>query len=92
MTYSSSIDALIAAAEGEGNHVEQFSTGWTKVREVIHMALPMSDELCARTLKKNSLRFWSSEATPHNRAEEGFTDDLERVSISFPRRSASTNI
>lgn len=84
MTYSALIDSVIDAAEAEGNHVEQVSTGWTKVREVAHMALPMSDELRARMSKKNSLRFWSSGATPHNRAAEGFTDDLEKVSISFP--------
>jgi len=84
MTYSSLIDAVIAAAEAEGNHVQQISTGWTKVREVAHMALPMSEKLRAQMLEKNSLRFWSSGATPHNKAEEGFTDDLEKVSISFP--------
>lgn len=84
MTYSSLIDAVIATAEAEGNHVEQVSTGWTKVREVAHMANPMSDELRARILETTNLRFWFSEATPHNKAEEGFTDDLEKVSISFP--------
>jgi hypothetical protein len=84
MTYSSLIDDVIAAAEAEGNHVDQVSSGWTKVREVAHMACPMSDELRARTLEKNSLRYWSSKATPHNRVEERFTDDIEKVSISFP--------
>lgn len=92
MTLSPLIDVVIAAAEAEGNHLEQISTGWTKVREVAHMAFPMSDELRAQTMTKNSLHFWSSDATPHNRAEEGFTDDIEKVSISFPACSVAERI
>lgn len=84
MTLSPSIDAVIAAAEEEGNHVEQVSTGWTKVREVAHMARPMSDGLRVRLSQSTDLRFWSSAATPHNKAEQGYTDDTEKVSISFP--------
>lgn len=84
VTYSSSIDALIAAAVAEGNRVEHISKGWSKVREVVHMALPLSDELRTQTVKTNSLRYWSSAATPHNKADEGFTDDIEQVAISFP--------
>ena len=84
MTFSSSIDGAITAAEAEGNRIEQVSTGWSKMREVVHMAMPMSEGLRARMMEKDGLRFWSTEATPHNRAEEGFTDDIEKVSISFP--------
>lgn len=85
MTYSSAIDAVVLAAEAEGNRVVEISTGWTKVREVVHMALPLSDELRATVLAEQKLRFWSVDGTPHNKAEQGFTDDFEKVSISFPR-------
>jgi hypothetical protein len=32
-----------------------------------------------------SLRYWSSERTPHNLAEEGFICDDHQVGLSFPR-------
>lgn len=84
MTYSLLIDDAIAIAESYGNEVNNISTGWDRVREVVTMSLPMSDQLRALLSEKDSLRFWSSEPTPHNHAEEGFTDDNEKVSISFP--------
>jgi hypothetical protein len=30
------------------------------------------------------LRYWSYEGSPHNRAEEGFLDDLAKIAIAFP--------
>lgn len=84
MTHSLLIDDAIAIAESYGNKVKDASTGWSRIREVVTMSLPMCDQLRADLSEKNGLRFWSSEPTPHNRAEEGFTDDNEKVSISFP--------
>ena len=86
MTYSSAIDAVISAAEAEGNRVVEVSSGWNKVREVVHMDLPLSSELQTTIMAEHKLRFWSADATPHNKAEQGFTDDFEKVSISFPRK------
>lgn len=83
MTLSALIDEVIMWAEVENNRVELVSTDWTKVREVVQMVLPMSDPLKARVLAETQLRYWSVDATPHDRAAEGFTDDGEMVSISF---------
>ena len=85
MTFSRAIDAAVASAEAEGNAVSEISTGWTKVREVVHMQSPMTDVLRSLLERDFQLRYWSTQPTPHNKAEEGFTDDTEKVAISFPR-------
>lgn len=85
MSYSSAIDALVAAAVVEGNFVAQVSTGWEMVREVVHMELPISDDLLLKTRSESKLTFWSFGPTPHDSATLGFTDEAERVAISFPR-------
>ncbi len=84
MTYSPAIDHAISLAKMEGNTVVEISTGWTKVREVVYMQEPLSDALRAALLAIPELRAWVVQPTPHNRAETGFTDDHEKVSISFP--------
>ena len=84
MTYSPVIDRAVQLAEAEGNSVSEISTGWMKVREVVHMGAPMSDSLRSKLSEMPELRAWSTQRTPHNRAEAGFTDDAQKVSISFP--------
>lgn len=85
MSYSESIDKAVQEAVADGNAVADVSTGWTKVREVIMMEKPLSNRLRLLLDKNNRLRFWSTEATPHNRAEDGYTDDIDKVAIAFPR-------
>ena len=85
MSFSTAIDAVIALAKANGNHVVEISTGWEKVRQVVHMALPMSQALHDAVAAEDELRFWTSDATPHNRATCGFIDDLEKVAIEFPK-------
>ena len=85
MTYSTAIDSVVKKAIADGNRVLEISTGWTKVREVVRMESPISDETRIFFDKNNRLRAWSTEQTPHNRAEEGYTDDVDKVAISFPR-------
>lgn len=84
MTLSRLIDEAVALAQAEGNGVKEVSTGWTKVREVVHMTKPMSPALLGKLSAVPQLRGWSVEPTPQNKAERGFTDDAEKVSISFP--------
>jgi hypothetical protein len=84
MTLSRAIDEAVSLAEADGNKVKEVSTGWTKVREVVHMEHPMSAQLMARLSSMAQLRGWAVEPTPQNKAEQGFTDDAEKVSISFP--------
>jgi len=84
VTYSSAIDRAVVLAESDGNSVAEVSTGWTKVREVVHMTAPLSDGLWSKISEIPGLRPWSAQRTPHNRAEIGFTDDTQKVSIAFP--------
>ena len=84
MTSSPAIDDAIAVAEAEGNMLVEVSTGWSKVREVAHMRDPIGPASRSKLGQDKRLRAWASERTPHNRADEGFTDDVEKVSISFP--------
>jgi hypothetical protein len=84
MTCSSMINLAISLALAEGNVLMEISTGWTEIRKVAQMRDPLSESLRSSLLGIPGLRFWTVRPTPHNRAEAGFTDDLERVSISFP--------
>ena len=80
------IERLIERAKAEGNEVVAISEGWKKVRQVFHMRADISDPLWAEmTESEPGLRSWTSEATPHNRAERGFTDEATAVAVSFPR-------
>ena len=85
MTQSEAIDSVIENAISDENKVLDITTGWTKVRAVIRMELPLSTRVREIFDKNNRLRSWSSEGTPHNRAEEGYTDDIDQIAISFPK-------
>jgi hypothetical protein len=85
MTYSTAIDAAISLVEAEGSTVRDILTGWTKIREVVYINEPMTDALRSRLAADPRLRYWVTKSTPHNKREEGFTDDTEKVSISFPK-------
>ena len=85
MTYSIVIDSVVQTAISDGNKVLDISTGWTKVREVVRMQNSRSDNVKEMFDNDVRLRFWTVEPTPHNRGEEGYTDDTNKVSISFPR-------
>ena len=84
MTVSPAVNDAIATAEAEGNSLVEVSTGWSKVREVAHMHDPLGPASRAKLDQDGRLRGWISERTPHNRGDEGYTDDAEKVSISFP--------
>ncbi len=79
------IERAIEKAKAEGNEVVTISEGWEKVRQVFHMKADISGPLWAEiTQSEPGLRSWTSEATPHNVAERGFTDELTAVAVSFP--------
>ncbi len=81
---SKSIEDVVQQSLADGNSVVEVSEGWTKVRQVVYMRLPMAEATRKRFADNPSLRYWLAEPTPHNRAEEGFTDDVDKVSIAFP--------
>lgn len=85
VTLSPAINIAIALAEANGNHVVEITTGWEKVRQVAHMAQPVGEALHSAIIAEGKLRFWTSDATPHNKATCGFIDDVEKVAIEFPR-------
>lgn len=82
---SSAIEQAANIAITHGNSIKEISEGWTKVRQVVHMRKPIGDDAKLLISSDKKLRYWSSLETPHNKAEEGFTCDRDKVSISFPR-------
>ena len=84
MTQSAAINDAIAVAETEGNVLVEVSTGWSKVAEVAFMRDPIGPMSRARLDQDTRLRSWRAAKTPHNRGDEGYTDDVSKVSISFP--------
>lgn len=84
MIQSNKIQDIVDLASSEGNSVVEISEGWSKVKQVVHMRLPISKNVRDIAIAEG-LRHWSAEPTPHNKGEEGFTDDVNLVSISFPR-------
>ena len=81
------IDKVVKVVESSGNSISEISTGWSKVKKVVHMkeGLTIEDKESILSLEIG-LRYWQFDATPHNSAERGFTCDHCAVSISFPRR------
>ena len=86
MTISEAIDEAVSKAASDGNGVEQVSTGWEKANEVVHMSKPLTAALRQKLDTDDRLRYWFTRPTPHNSAEEGYTDDSTKVVILFPTR------
>jgi hypothetical protein len=82
---SKSIEAAAQVAATHGNGIVEVSEGWSKVKQVVHMQTPLTDEVRTAISAIATLRHWLVEQTPHNAGEEGFTDDQEKVAIAFPR-------
>lgn len=85
---SKSIEAAAAVAASHGNSIVEVSEGWSKVKQVVHMQEPLTEEARAAVLAIATLRHWLVEPTPQNAGEEGFTDDQEKVAITFPRSAS----
>lgn len=80
------IEDVVGIAKASGNDVIEVSEGWTKVKKVVHMKKKLSDDdRSSIKARQPTLRHWSSERTPHNTAEEGYTCDLCSVGITFPK-------
>lgn len=80
------IERAVKIAIEAGNSVKEISEGWSKVKQVVHMASRLTaavrDEIQHQA---PSLRYWSVERTPHNLAEEGFICETCWVGLSFPK-------
>jgi hypothetical protein len=82
---STAIEQAASVAVTDGNSVAEVSEGWTKVKQVVHMRDQLSPTVRQKLAADPRLRYWRTEPTPHNKAEEGFTSDEDKVAISFPR-------
>lgn len=84
MIQSPAIQSALQIALSYGNEVGEISEGWSEVKQVVHMRKPLSAALKEAILADGKLRHWSSPSSPHNSADEGFTDDAEKISMAFP--------
>ncbi|WP_156930295.1 hypothetical protein [Sphingomonas jaspsi] len=46
---------------------------------------PMPEAVRSAGSAESSLRYFTTQQTPHNRPDEGFVDDAAKVAISYPR-------
>jgi hypothetical protein len=84
MSSSKAIDSAVLLAEAAGNCVLETVTGWSKLKEVVYMTYPLTEALRTELLSDHRLRFYAVTTTPHEKAEKGFIDDIEKVAICFP--------
>lgn len=82
---SPNIERAVRIAEQAGNSVSELSEGWSKVRQVVQMAGPLTAAVRSSIESQvPSLRYWSTKRTPHNPAGEGYICEECGVGISFP--------
>ena len=84
MIQSAIIARAVEIACAAGNEVAEVSEGWQQVRQVVHMKEPIAQAVRLSLSSESKLRHWKTHRTPHNQAQEGFTDDTGRVAITFP--------
>lgn len=80
------IEEVVSIAKTSGNDVTEVSEGWAKVKQVVHMKGKLSDDDKNEiAIRQPILRHWSTQKTPHNVKEEGYTCDECEVAITFPK-------
>lgn len=86
MIKSPYIEQAVTLALSAGYRVENVSAGWSKMSQVIEMSGKLTSELRQSIENKvPNLRYWSTEGSPHNSPQEGFTCDEYLVSMFFPK-------
>ncbi|MBN7766448.1 hypothetical protein [Pectobacterium brasiliense] len=86
MTSSPHINHVIELSLAEGNSVKEISDGWSNMDKVIYFSKKMSQELQLKIKKEEpKLRYFSTDRTPHNKADEGFICDEYKIAISYPK-------
>ncbi|MEI7378199.1 hypothetical protein OGM23_01060 [Dickeya fangzhongdai] len=86
MTKSPYINHAIDLSLAEGNLVQEISNGWSNLEQVIFFSKKMSPELRVKIKSEvPALRYFSTDRTPHNKADEGFICDEYKVAISYPK-------
>ncbi len=83
---SSAIRRAAEIAIAAGNAITEMETGWVKMREVVVMKLPLTQETRDKIRTELSLlRYVTVDRTPFLRAEERFLSDDDKAAISFPQ-------
>ena len=79
------IDLVLSLAQSQGNSISEVVEGWTKVKKVIYMKLPLQAALKDQVEKQtNELRYRKFEGSSHYPADEGFICDDHSIAVSFP--------
>ena len=78
------ISRLISLTEVEGLHGQL--TSWSEA-DVWWFDCTMPESVRLAGLSDQSLRYFETKATPHDRADAGFKDDGRKVAISFAREN-----
>ncbi|MFC5742471.1 hypothetical protein [Dyella tabacisoli] len=82
---SDAVRQAVNLAMADGNSVDDISDGWTKVRQVVRMHLPLTDQVKNSISKEiPSLVYWFASETPHDAPSEGYISEVDLVGISFP--------
>lgn len=80
------INNVVQIVNKSNNQVLEISEGWSRMKQVVHMAKKLSASEREEIAKKEpSLRHWVTTGSPHNAPEEGYTCDESMVSIAFPK-------
>jgi len=83
---SPTVERAVEIAALAGNSVAEISEGWTKVKQVVFMKMPLIPEVRNRIAEElPSLKHWTMEGSPHNAPSEGYVCDADEVGLSFPR-------
>lgn len=86
MTNSPHINHVIELSLAEANSVKEISDGWSNMDQAIYFSKKMSQELQLKIKKEEpKLRYFSTDRTPHNKADEGFICDEYKIAISYPK-------
>lgn len=85
ITNCKQINLIIDFLKKHENTVLDVTDGWTKVKTVIYMKLPLNVEMKREIQKENSsLRYRKFDGSLNYPADEGFICDEHSVAISFP--------
>jgi len=92
MMKSPHIDHAVKIAIAAGNTIKEISEGWSKVQQVVYMTDRLSAAVRSEIQRQvPTLRYWTSDKSPHNPSEDGFVCDEYNIGISFPRIISESN-
>ena len=76
--------AVLERIVSSNNKISEVSVGWLNFEQVIFMENPLQESLKIELLENFELDYYESKATPHNKADNGFSSEIGKFAISFP--------